>query len=139
MKFNHDAENVTEIIEGHTPDKEKVQELIKQMLTDPASVFGRKKSQTAEYIHENANDPDVLTALSFVMVTGLEAVVTMAALEQESKKAMAAMDIDPRMPEEMKEAIRQAKKDVGVSSDTEDKPQTEETTDEFEQLKRKYQ
>ena len=63
----------------------------------------------------------------------------MAKLEAESKKAMATMDIDPRMPEEMKDAIRQAKKDLGVSSDTEEEPQTEETADEFEKLKQKYQ
>ena len=139
MKFNHDADKVDKIIEGHTPDQERVQELITSMLTEPSKVFGQKKSETAQYIHENANDPDVLIALAYVLVNGLEAFLTMAKLEAESKKAMATMDIDPRMPEEMKDAIRQAKKDLGVSSDTEEEPQTEETADEFEKLKQKYQ
>ena len=139
LKFNHDADKIEGMIPGVELDNDKIQEYINDMMMHPSKIFGKKKSTTAEWINEHADDPNALVALSFVLVKGIEAFGAMAMLEAKSREALAQMDIDPRMPEEMKEAIRQAKAANGdVSGDTDDQPSDEEIQDEFEKLKRKY-
>ena len=140
MKFDHEQEKVQKVVVGHKMDDERVKELAGKMGTEPHKVFGgSKKSHIMEWVHNHADDADALMALALVLTAGVEAIVTMAMIEKKSREHMAQMEIDPRMPEEMKEAIRQAKKLEAVTSNTEVEPQTEEVDDEFEKLKRKYQ
>lgn len=134
IQFDHDSDKATDAIKG--VDKEIIEDLLTQITKDPVAFFGDKKSQTAEWIHENANDPNALFALAHLITEGIQAIAMMAMLEQKTKESMAKMDIDPRMPDDMKKAIRQAKKETGVTSDTETSEQ--EIIDEFEKLKRKH-
>ena len=139
MKFNHDTKKLQDCIEGHEMDMAKVNEIFQKIVHESSDTLGDKKSTAMEYIHEGAKDPEMLCALSIVLGRGVEAIMMMAMVEARTKEAMATMEIDERMPEELKEAIREAKalaKDAGVK---ETKPEDDEVEDEFEALKRRYQ
>ena len=140
MKFDHKQKKVQQVVEGHTPDDDKVKDTCMRLITEQ-DFPGKKKSHMMEWLHENANDPDVLLAVAICLERGSQAIHMMTMLEAKTKEAMVAMDIHPDMPEEMKTAIREAKADAKkakgtVASDTE--ILEEDTDDEFEKLKRKY-
>ena len=138
MKFDHKQKKVQQIVEGHTMDDDKVKELCMRIATEDGFP-GRKKSNTMEWIRDNADDPEVLLALAIILEKGAQAMHMMTMLEVKTKEAMVKMEIDPCMPQEMKDAIREAKAEAKaqgtVTSDTEVE---EDTDDEFEKLKRKY-
>ena len=135
MKFDHDADKVHDVIVGHKMDKDKVMDTAKLIATDPEKAFGGfKKSQVMEYIVSNADEPEIMLAVAIVLSRGIESIAMMAMIEAKTEEAMSTMDIDPKMPEEMKEAIRKAK----AARKANEGKTIEDTDDEFEQLKRKY-
>lgn len=147
MKFNHDADKVQGVFPGVELDSERVEELLKAFAKDPQSIIGSKKSETAEYLHGIANDPEALIATAMVLVQGLVAINMMAKVEQATKGALKHMDISDMplevaeqileaddAPEEIKDRIRREAKCM-----QEVEPNTGEVADEFEALKRKYQ
>ena len=144
MIFNHDADKVQEVFVGHELDEDKINGLIEQYAKDPVSVVGSKKSETAEYLRSIADDPEALLVASMMFVKGLAAMRVMEALEAKTSDMLKTMDITD-MPKEVADQILEspdAPEDVKARVRKEVKalnPSTEETADEFEQLKRKYQ
>ena len=146
MKFNHDADKVQDVFVGHTLDEDRVKALIEQYEKDPQSVVGSKKSETAEYIRSIADDPEALLVMSMMFVKGLAAARVMDKLQEQTTEHLKTMDItdmpkeiaeqilkSDEAPEEIKERIRREAKCMQTN------PSTEESTDVFEELKRKYQ
>ena len=144
MKFNHDADKVQDVFVGHTLDEDKVKALIEQYEKDPVAVVGSKKSETAEYLRSIADDPEALLVASMMFVKGLAAMRVMDELEAKTGDMLKTMDItdmpkevadkilaSPDAPEEVKARVRKEVKALN--------PSTEESTDVFEELKRKYQ
>ena len=144
MKFNHDADKVQDVFVGHELDEDKIQGLIEQYAKDPVSIVGSKKSETAEYLRSIADDPEALLVASMMFVKGLAAMRVMDALEAKTSDMLKSMDISD-MPKEVADQILEspdAPEDVKARVRKEVKalnPSTEESTDVFEELKRKYQ
>ena len=144
MIFNHDADKVQEVFVGHELDEDKINGLIEQYAKDPVSLVGSKKSETAEYLRSIADDPEALIVASMMFVKGLAAMRVMEALEAKTTDMLKSMDITD-MPKEVADQILEspdAPEDVKARVRKEVKalnPSTEESTDVFEELKRKYQ
>jgi hypothetical protein len=146
MKFNHDAEKVGDVFVGHELDEEKVKDLAMKFATDPLELLGKTKSETAEFLHSIANDPEALLVTAMVLVKGVVATRTMEMLSEKVTKDLGSMDLTD-MPKEMAEGILAA---VDAPQELKDKIRKQckainggtsapEEDDEFEKLKRKYQ
>jgi hypothetical protein len=136
IAFDHTADNISDAVQGGDHDVSK--ELFLDLMKDPHSVFGSKKSEIAEWVHQSSDDPNVLVAVSMILIEGIGALRAMAELQGSAREAMKTMEIKDDMPEDMKAEIRriQAEEDP---LDAEPVAQTEEDTmDAFEKLKAKY-
>lgn len=132
FEFDHEQSNLSDIIVGQPVNMDNVQEVAEKMVKEPSDTFGKKRSYTAEWIQENVEDPEKLLAIALVLAKGIEAIQTLAVLEMQTQAHLAKMEIDERMPKEMKDAIREAKREaIGGAK-------VAEIDDEFEQLRRKY-
>ena len=145
MKFNHDAEKIQDVFVDHDLDEKKLQDFWEKFEKDPTSVIGGKKSETAEFLRSIADDPEKLLVTAMVLVKGLSASRIMDQMQDKSLDMLKTMDTSdmpeeirkqilahPECPEDIKEKLIAEAKGTAV------KPQTVETDDEFEQLKRKY-
>jgi hypothetical protein len=146
MKFNHDAEKVGDVFVGYELDEEKIKDLVMKFETNPTELLGKTKSETAEFLHSIANDPEALIVTAMVLVKGVTATRVMEALSQKVTKDLRSMDLTD-MPKEMAEGILAAE---DAPQELKDKIRKQckainggtsasEADDEFEQLKRKYQ
>jgi len=142
MKFNHDADKLADVFPELTLDDDKLQELWEQIESNPTSVIGTKKSETAEYIRSIADDPEALIVMAMVLVKGIAASRAMDQMQDQSMDLLKEMDTSD-MPKEIREKILahpQCPEDIRkkLLAEAKDEPQAEETDDEFEKLKRKY-
>jgi len=69
--FDHGEENTDKAISGSS--REVSDELFKEIMANPEDFFGEDYtvSMAAEFINENSNNPDVLSALARLVITGL--------------------------------------------------------------------
>ena len=69
--FSHKSGSISGAISGSTT--EIGDELLKGMKENPTDFFGDSHtvSRVAEFIHENSNNPDVLSALARLVLSGL--------------------------------------------------------------------
>jgi hypothetical protein len=130
IAFDHTADKISDAIPGGDHDVSR--ELFMDLMKDPHKVFGSKKSEIAEWLHQNSDDPNVLMAVSMILIEGIGALRAMSELQHGAEEAMKTMEIKEDMPEEMKAEIRRLQGEEPVAQTEED------TMDAFEALKAKY-
>lgn len=66
MIFNHSKSEICEAIVGS--DKETIKEIQLQLLNNPEAFLGETVSESAEWIYDNIEDPNVLAVVSHLVI-----------------------------------------------------------------------
>jgi len=105
MKFDHSTDKISDAVEGC--DTKVMGELFDELVRNPSENLGERKSEMAEWIYDNVEDPNAIVVLAVLLQKGIEMVRIETIAEAKDKMSDAMLEeLIKDAPDDVKEVLK---------------------------------